>query len=173
MHKRGLLGNAISLWNTKYERILKVTGSEFFAISYCDLIKHRDKSIPFLLSSMELDPGLADRSFGSNVHPHFLFGSNSARFSGQMKEYDKLYDPDILSMIKQSYPLENSRSGSLLETLTLCSERPPKQRSTDIKKQVEQLGRMPCSYHLKYRLTRTSSYRFNRTMNLVKDIFKS
>ncbi len=30
MHKRGLLGNAISLWNTKYERILKVTGSEFF-----------------------------------------------------------------------------------------------------------------------------------------------
>ncbi len=25
-----------------------------------------------------------------------------------MKEYDKLYDPDILSMIKQSYPLRTA-----------------------------------------------------------------
>ncbi len=159
----------LSGWKNRWIRVhlrLFAILDDFMTVKYQKLAKDPGKKLEELCDNLGIEYFDGKEKFWNNEAEHFLFGSDTVRYSKKLVYYKEQYDEERLDELKGQIEIEDKKLKRILDILNSFEVGDDIKKRDKFKNSKDEISQFKKTTLLRMRLKNTPYYTFNRMMRI-------
>ena len=159
-------------WIKVHQRLFAIL-DDFVTVKYQELAKDPESKLKELCDYLDIKYFEGKEKFWNNKAEHFLFGSDTVRYSKKLVYYEEQYDEEKLEELKRKIKIDDLILQNLMTVLDAYEVKKKDETPSDISNMKISLSDFKTFYRLRLRAENTRYYSINKSMIGLKDKIKS
>jgi len=159
-------------WIKVHQRLFSIL-DDFVTVKYQELAKDPESKLKDLCGYLDIKYFEGKEKFWNNKAVHFLFGSDTVRYSKKLVYYEEQYDEEKFEELKRKIKLDDSILQNLMTVLDAYEVKKKEEIPSDISNMKISLSEFKTFDRLRLRTENTRFYSINKSMIGLKDKINS